>query len=91
MHFVTRARISVRVQASARGDELVGLREGVLLVRVHAPALDGRANRAVCRFLAKRLGLAPSNVTIVRGHRSRDKLVEVAGVDQAAVDVALGL
>jgi uncharacterized protein (TIGR00251 family) len=87
---VARAKISVRVQASARRDEFVGIREGVLLTRVAAPALDGRANRALCRLLAKRLGVAPSNVTIVRGQRSRDKLVEVEGVDQATLNAALG-
>jgi len=41
--------------------------------------------------LAERLALAPSRVIIVRGHRSRQKLVEVDGIDQATVDRALGL
>ena len=81
--------ISVRVQANARRDEFVGVREGVLVVRVGAPALDGRANRAVSRLLAKRLGVARSAVTIVRGERSRDKVIRVEGVDQATLDAAL--
>jgi uncharacterized protein (TIGR00251 family) len=80
----------VRVRASARRDELAGRRDDVLLVRVTAPALDGRANRAVCRLLAKRLGVATSRVTIVRGERSRDKVLEVEGTDQKAVDAELG-
>jgi uncharacterized protein (TIGR00251 family) len=91
MRAVTSARIPVRVQARARQDELVEIREGVLLVRVTAPALDGRANRGLCRLLAKQLGVAPSSMTIIRGQRSRDKLVEVEGVDQATLDAALGL
>jgi hypothetical protein len=86
---VTGAKVSVRVQANARRDELVGIRDGGLVVRVAAPALDGRANRALCRLLAKRLGVSPSSVTIVRGQRSRDKLVQVEGVDQAALEAAL--
>lgn len=90
MRAVTRARVSVRVQASARRDEFVGIREGRVLVRVAAPALEGRANRALCRLLAKRLRVAPSSVTIVHGQRSRDKLVQVEGVDQANLDAALG-
>jgi uncharacterized protein (TIGR00251 family) len=89
MRAVSIARISVRVQASARRDEFVGIREGVALVRVAAPALDGRANRALCRLLAKRLGVAPSRVTIAHGQRSRNKLVQVEGVDQATLDAAL--
>jgi uncharacterized protein (TIGR00251 family) len=85
------ARIAVRVQARARRDEVAFVRDGVLVVRVTAPALEGRANRAVRRMLAQRLGVAPNRVTIVRGERSRDKLLEVSGVDQPAADAALGL
>jgi uncharacterized protein len=89
MRPVTGAKVSVRVQANARRDELVGIRDGVLVVRVAAPAVDGRANRALCRVLAKRLGVAASRVTIARGQRSRDKLVQLEGADQAALDAAL--
>ena len=85
------ARIAVRVQPRARRDEVAFVRDGVLVVRVTAPALEGRANRSVCRMLAQRLGVAPSQVTILRGERSRDKLLEVSGVDQPAADAALGL
>ena len=89
MRPVTGAKVSVRVQANARRDELVAIRDGALVVRVAAPALDGRANRALCRLLAKRLGVGPSSVTIARGQRSRDKVVQVEGVDQAALDEGL--
>jgi uncharacterized protein len=88
MRLVSRVKITVRVQANARRDELVGIRADVLVVRVAAPALDGRANRALCRLLAKRLGVSTSSVTIARGKRSRDKLVHVDGVDEAALDAA---
>ena len=63
----------------------------MLLVRVAAPAHEGRANRALCRLLAERLAAAPSRVVIVRGQRSREKRVEIEGIDQATVDRALGL
>jgi uncharacterized protein len=85
------ARIPVRVQARARRDEIAALRDDVLTVRVSAPALEGRANRAVCKLLADRLGVAPSQVRIVRGEHHRDKLLEIQGVEQAAADAALGL
>lgn len=86
---MTAARVAVRLQAHAGRDELVAMRDGVLVARVSAPALDGRANRALCRLLAKQLRIAPSRVTIVRGVRARDKLVEVEGVDQAILDAEL--
>lgn len=83
------ATISVRVRASARQDELVGMRDGILLIRVSAPALEGRANESVRRVLAKHLGVPKSSVTIVRGHRSREKVIQIDGLDQPALLKAL--
>ena len=65
--------------------------DGWIVARVTAPAHDGRANKALCRLVAKRLGIAPSNLAIVRGARSREKLIRVEGMDQAAVDAKLGI
>ena len=74
------ARVAVRLRPGGRGDELLGFAEEVLRARVSAPPIDGRANRALCRLIAKRLGVAPSRVAVVRGAKSRDKLVEVEGI-----------
>lgn len=78
-------QIAVRLRPRGRGDELLGLRDGVLQARVSAPPLDGRANRALCRLIAKRLRIAPSRVRVVRGQKSRDKVVRVDGVDAATL------
>lgn len=86
---MTETRITVRLQPLAATDELLGVRDGVLRARVRALAVDGRANRALCRLIAREIGLAPSRVTIVRGERSREKIVRVEGLDQAAVDEAI--
>jgi uncharacterized protein (TIGR00251 family) len=83
--------VAVRLQPHASRDEIVEIRDGVLRVRVTAPALDGRANRALCRFIAKRLGVAPSSVSLTRGQRSRDKVLAVDGLEQADVDAVFGL
>jgi uncharacterized protein (TIGR00251 family) len=88
---VANARISVRVQARAPRDEIAFIRDGRMVVRVSAPALEGRANRAVCRVLAARLGVPSGRLAIVRGERHRDKVIEVSGVEQAAVDAKLGI
>jgi uncharacterized protein len=83
------ATIAVRVQPRARRDEIVAVREGVIVMRVTAPPLEGRANDAVRHPLADRLGVPASTVSILRGPRSRDKVVRVEGVDQAAAERAL--
>jgi uncharacterized protein len=82
-------RVALRVQPRSRKNEIAGERAGALLVRVTAPPVDGRANDAVCRLIAKRLGVAPSRVSILRGDSSPDKLVEVEGIDDDELRCAL--
>lgn len=79
----------VRLRPRAHTDELMGMRDGVLQARVAAPPVDGKANRALCRLIAKRIGVAPSKVSVVRGEKSRDKLILVEGMDPAALEKAL--
>jgi uncharacterized protein len=83
------AEVRVRVRAGARRDELLHTDDGWIVARVTAPAHEGRANNALCRLVAKQLRIAPSKVAIVRGARSREKLIRVDGMDQAAVNAAL--
>jgi uncharacterized protein (TIGR00251 family) len=82
---VSETRIEVRLQPRAHRNELIGMRDGVLLARVSAAPVEGKANRALCKLIAKRIGVAPSKVSVVRGERSRDKLVRVEGVDSDAL------
>jgi uncharacterized protein YggU (UPF0235/DUF167 family) len=58
---------------------------------VTAPPVDGKANDALCRLVAKAAGVAPSKVTVVRGHTARDKVLHIEGIDAAALRAALGL
>jgi uncharacterized protein (TIGR00251 family) len=85
------ADLCVRLQPRARRDEVVGERAGAGVVRVTAPPVDGKANRALCALVAKAAGVAPSRVSVVRGHAARDKVVHVEGVDEEALRRALGL
>lgn len=84
------AVIRVRVQPRASRDEVLGWREETLRLRVSAPPLDGRANDAVRRVIARAAGLAPSAVSIAAGEGSRDKLVRVVGLTAAALRERLG-
>jgi uncharacterized protein len=74
--------ITVRVQPRARRTEIVGEREGVLLVRVSAPPVEGRANEALRKLVARSLGIAGGRVSIARGAGGREKSVRVEGLSQ---------
>ncbi|MQC17891.1 MAG: DUF167 domain-containing protein [Chloroflexi bacterium] len=59
-----KARITVRITPRASRDEVVGERDGLVLVRVTAPPVEGAANEALVRVLAKALGLPRGDVGI---------------------------
>jgi uncharacterized protein (TIGR00251 family) len=70
----------VRLQPRARANEIVGERDGVVLARVTAPPLQGRANDALRRLIARQARVGVGRVEIVRGATARHKLVRVRGV-----------
>jgi uncharacterized protein (TIGR00251 family) len=69
--------LHVRVQPGASRDELSGWEGDLLRVRLRARAVEGKANKGLLEFLAEALGLRPRQVTLVRGKKSREKLIEV--------------
>lgn len=69
--------LDMQVQPGARASEAVIRADGSLLVRVKAPPVDGRANEALCDFIAQRLGVAKSRVSVRRGAGARRKQLEV--------------
>lgn len=74
-------RFRVWVQPRASRTELAGLREGALRIRIAAPPVDNEANEVLVRFLAKRLGVPRSAVSVAAGATSRAKTIEVTGID----------
>ena len=75
-------RLRVRVVPGAARTQLVGRLGDAWKLRVHPAPERGRANDAVVALLAETLGLARSDVRVVAGHTTRDKLVELAGISQ---------
>ena len=83
------ALLDVRVQPRAKRTEVVGERGGAIVVRLAAPPVDGKANAALCAFVAARAGVPKRAVEIVRGASARDKTVRVDGVCASALRAAL--
>ncbi len=65
--------LDVSVSPNARKTELVGWHDGALRIRLQAPPVDGAANEALCKWLAKSMGLTTRQVTLLRGDTSRRK------------------
>ncbi|MFC1938223.1 DUF167 domain-containing protein [Chloroflexota bacterium] len=73
------ARIAVRVYPNAARNEVVGLTNEVLQVKVSAPPVKGKANIELIAFLSKALSLSKSKVGIIKGHTTRNKIITIQG------------
>jgi uncharacterized protein (TIGR00251 family) len=82
-------RIPIRVIPRSPRNRIDGVRAGRLLVRVTAPPVDAAANEAVIALLAETLSVPRRNVQIVSGATSRNKTIEVNGIEDAALRSAL--
>jgi len=78
-------RFSVRLQPRSSRNEIVGLQGVSLKVRVTAPPVEGMANQALIDLLSQSLRTPRRNVCIVSGLSSRNKMIEVRGVDLESV------
>lgn len=79
----------VRVQPRASRDEIVGEHQDGLKIRLTAPPVDDRANKALQKLLAARLNVPLAAVRIAAGERSRTKRVEILGVTAAMIQALL--
>ncbi len=81
--------IDVRVMPRSGRPGVAGTRDGALLVRLHAPPVDGAANDELIEVIARALGVAKRTVTIVSGERSKQKRLAVTGITATAAAAIL--
>ncbi len=81
--------LRVRLTPRAARPRVELLEDGSLAVRVSAPPVDGQANAALVKAVAKALRLAPSRVRIVRGEHSREKMLRVEGLEAGEIRARL--
>jgi len=81
--------LTLHIQPGARKTEVAGEHGDALKIRLAAPPVDGKANTALLEFVAERLGVAKSAVTLKSGQTSRRKVVEVSGADMESARLLL--
>jgi len=83
-------KIDVRITANAGRNEIVGWQGGRLKIKVKAPAVEGKANEELLRFLAERLQVRRREIGIERGETAKSKVIWVEGIDEAQLGERLG-
>ena len=82
----TACRIAVKAVPGSKRDQIVGRLGDRLKIKVAAPPEDGRANEAICRLLAKELGVGARDVAVISGFSHPEKIVRVLGKTVAELE-----
>jgi len=72
--------LKVYLQPKSSKNEIVGSFRDGIKIKVTASPVEGKANEALIRFLAKELGISISRIEILKGHRSREKTVRISEI-----------
>ena len=85
--------IAIRIRAvpNAKKTEVLGIVGDRIKIRLHAPPVDGKANKELVSFLSKRTGVRKSACTITHGESARDKTVFINDVTRQQVERSLAL
>jgi uncharacterized protein (TIGR00251 family) len=77
--------LRVHIQPRASKTRIIGLYDGALKIAVSSPPVEGRANREIIQFLAKKLKIAKGAVRVRSGVQSRRKTIEIDGIQEGEV------
>jgi uncharacterized protein (TIGR00251 family) len=79
------ATLRVHVFPNAKIDKVAGEHGDAIKVKLRAPAVEGKANAALRRFLAEELNLHQHAIVLEHGHKSRDKVIRIDGLTEEEV------
>ena len=80
-------KVSVKVHANPKSSKnmIAGWKEDVLYIKITAPPVEGAANEAIIKFLAKELGVKKNQISLEKGDKSREKRFVISGVTEEYV------
>ncbi|WP_456369864.1 DUF167 domain-containing protein [Thermodesulfatator atlanticus] len=83
--------LDVYLQPKASKDEIIGPYQEALKIKLKAPPVEGKANKALVSFLAKRLSLPKNHLKIISGLTSRRKRIYIEGLTKEEISKRLGI
>lgn len=81
--------IQVQIQPGSSKDQIIGLHNGRLKIKISAPPVGGKANQNLIEFIAKALGVSKSKIEIVKGRTSKLKTLKISAIDQKSFSLLL--
>ena len=74
-------RFAAAIQPRASQNRILGIHNHALKIKLTSPPVDGAANQACIKFLAKAFDVSPARLSIVKGETSRNKTIQLDGMD----------
>ncbi|MDD5402311.1 MAG: DUF167 domain-containing protein [Dehalococcoidales bacterium] len=84
-------RLNLKVTPNARANQVTGVLDGIVGIKIKDPPTEGKANTELVNYLSNLLNIPKSAVTIIRGHTSRNKSVEISGMGAEDLSDRLGI
>jgi uncharacterized protein (TIGR00251 family) len=81
--------LDIRVLPRSCRNEIVGKQDNIYRIKLTAPAIEGKANKALITLLSKRLGLPKAKIQLISGERSRTKTIRIQGLPPEQVEALL--
>jgi uncharacterized protein len=79
------ATIQFHIVPNAKQNKVAGEHGTAIKIKLRVPALEGKANAALGKFLADELKISERNIVLERGHKSREKIVRIEGLTEEEV------
>ncbi len=79
------AKLAVQITPAASKNEIIGMQNDVLRIKINAPPVKGKANKELVDYLSHLLGISKDRIDIVKGHTSKNKLVSIDGLSKLSV------
>ncbi len=77
-------KIDIKIIPGAKEDKIIE-ENGVIKVRLKAKPIEGKANKYLISYLSKKLKIPKSKISIIKGEKSREKLLEILGYDKITI------
>jgi uncharacterized protein (TIGR00251 family) len=81
----THTKINVQISPGASKNEVTGMANDVLRIKIAAPPVKGKANKELIDYLSHRLNVGKDSLDILKGHTSKNKLISIEGLSKVSV------
>lgn len=81
----TQAKIAVLIYPGAAKNEITGVQNDVLRIKIAAPPVKGKANKELIEYLSHLLGITKGRLEIIKGTTSKNKLISIEGLSKVSV------